>query len=168
MKLLGAILIVAAGAAMGLSKYLALKKRADTLDGLLSALGQMRGEISLRLTPLGELMRLLAEQGSGAAHGFFLKLSAGMENLDERGFSAVWDAALPELAVLSSDDLAAMAALGASLGRFDVAEQCAAINAAAARLEISAARAREALPAAGKLYIGLGLGVAAMLAVALL
>ena len=97
MRLLGALLIVAAGAALGISKYRALKKRADTLSALLSALEQMRGEISLRLTPLPELARLLSERGDAAVRAFFTGLSAGLERLDETGFSALWAAALPIL-----------------------------------------------------------------------
>lgn len=167
MKLLGALLIVAAGASFGISKYLALKRRADTLSGLLSALEQMRGEISLRLTPLPELAKLLSERGSAPVRAFFRCLCAGLERLDESSFAALWEGALPALGPLGGEALEALRPLGMTLGRFDAGEQEAALNRALSELSGCAAQARQALPAAGKLYIGLGLGFAAMLAVAL-
>ncbi|MCL2343106.1 MAG: stage III sporulation protein AB [Firmicutes bacterium] len=167
MKLLGALLIIAAGAALGISKYLVLKKRADTLSDLLSALEQMRGEISLRLTPLPELTKLLSERGNAAVRGFFARLSDELERLDEAGFSELWEAALPALTPLGGEDFAALRPLGAVLGRFDAREQETALSRAIAELGERAAQARAALPASAKLYIGLGFGVAAMLAVAL-
>ena len=167
MKFLGALLIVAAGAALGISKYLALKKRADTLSSLLSALEQMRGEITLRLTPLPELTRLLSERGNATVRVFFARLSDALEHLDEAGFSEHWEAALPILVPLSEEDLNVLRPLGAILGRFDAKEQEAALSRAISELGARASQARAALPASAKLYIGLGLGFAAMLAVAL-
>jgi stage III sporulation protein AB len=128
----------------------------------------MRGEISLRLTPLPELMKTLADHGGSDVRRFFGEVSGRMDQLSELSFSQIWDEALARLPSLDGGDRLALSSLGAVLGRFDAAEQTADISRAIARLQKSSDRAREALSGAGKLYVGLGAGLCAMVAAMLI
>lgn len=166
-KLLGAALLCGGGAAVGVYKYMSLRKRARTLAGLIAALNIMRGEIRVRLTPLPEILKMLSERGDASVRGFFARVSSRMPELAESSLSSIWRGALPELCDLCGDDAAALAELGDVLGRFDAAEQESAINAAAETLGASLSLLRERLRSAPRMYIGLGLCLGAMLAAAL-
>jgi len=165
LKFFGAALIIVSGFAVGAAKYASLKRGVAVLYELVASLEIMRGEIVSRLTPLPELMSML--EGRGLCGCFFGEVYRGLSDMSGLTFREIWNAALPCLDALSAEDAAVLSSLGAVLGRYDAREQEAAINRVSARLTLSAKRGSERLPGAGKLYIGLGAGLCAMLAVVL-
>jgi stage III sporulation protein AB len=167
-KLLGAVLIIVSGTAMGISKYLSLRRGVNTLYDLIAALETMRGEICTRLTPLPELTDILSRRGGDGVRKMFESVRRGLDGLSENSFSVIWDESLKELAGICPDDLYALSSLGAALGRYDAKEQEVIITRVIGQLSASAQRAGEGLRSAGKLYIGLGAGLCAMAAAVLI
>jgi len=169
-KLIGALLLVAAGAGMGLAKARELRFRVQSLVAILSSLEIMRGEICTRLTPLPEIFALLAAEAPEPASEFFCALKEGMSELGERSLGEIWSRALkdtPSLA-LKPEEERALHLFGMSLGRFDVSEQKQAIDRCMESMGRFLQKAREEVHTQGRLYTGLGLAFGMMLAVVLL
>ena len=142
MRFVGAALIAAAFAALGVSESLRLRRRARLVSALCSGLELLRGEIVSRLAPMPEAAERLARYGPEPARGFYAAVCAGLENLGGAEFSEIWRRALG-LLDLPDPARAAMENLGGSLGRYGAAEQAAAISACEQELRREAERARE-------------------------
>ncbi|MGI5935463.1 MAG: stage III sporulation protein AB [Oscillospiraceae bacterium] len=169
-KLIGAMLLVMAGAGMGLVKAGHLHFRVQSLSSILSSLEIMRGEICTRLTPLPEIFSLLAAEAPSPADKFFSAMKTGMSGLGQRSLGEIWGQALkdtPALA-LKPEEERALHLLGMSLGRFDVSEQKQAIDRCMESMGRFLEKAREDAQTQGRLYTGLGLAFGMMLAVILL
>ncbi|HHU22981.1 MAG TPA: stage III sporulation protein AB [Clostridiales bacterium] len=169
-KFIGALLLIAAGAGMGVAKTRQLHFRVRSLSSILGSLEIMRGEICTRLTPLPELFLQLAAEAPGPADEFFSALKTGLTGLGERSLGEIWYQALedtPSL-VLKPEEERALYLFGMSLGRFDVAEQKQAIDRCMESMGRFLETARGEAQARGRLYTGLGLALGMMLAVVLL
>ena len=137
MRLVGAALIAAAFAALGVSESLRLRRRARLVSALCSGLELLRGEIVSRLAPMPEAAERLARYGPEPARGFYAAVCAGLENL------------------------------GGSLGRYGAAEQAAAISACEQELRREAERAAQEAQVMGRLRAGLAAGAGLILAIVL-
>lgn len=163
MRIMGALLLVCAGAAVGLSKNLELKRRVRLLSALTAALGVMGEEIATLHTPLPELFHALAERGPEPLRAFF----AGMEEeTGSRPLSELWEERTRSLP-LSSEELDALRPLGMSLGRYDGDRQASEIGLVRTRLEALLEAGRAERDGRGRTYLGLGASLGAMLAVIL-
>ncbi|MBQ6847183.1 MAG: stage III sporulation protein AB, partial [Oscillospiraceae bacterium] len=60
-KIIGAIFLIGGATIMGMGASAALTSREKSLKGFLEALHIMHSEIGERLTPIDELMKILAE-----------------------------------------------------------------------------------------------------------
>ena len=165
MRLVGAALIAAAFAALGVSESLRLRRRARLVSALCSGL-ELRGEIVSRLAPMPEAAERLARYGPEPARGFYAAVCAGLENLGGAEFSEIWRRALG-LLDLPDPARAAMENLGGSLGRYGAAEQAAAISACEQELRREAERAAQEAQVMGRLRAGLAAGAGLILAIVL-
>ena len=147
MRLVGAALIAAAFAALGVSESLRLRRRARLVSALCSGLELLRGEIVSRLAPMPEAAERLARYGPEPARGFYAAVCAGLD--------------LPDPA------RAAMENLGGSLGRYGAEEQAAAISACEQELRREAERAAQEAQVMGRLRAGLAAGAGLILAIVL-
>lgn len=166
MRLVGAALIAAAFAALGVSESLRLRRRARLVSALCSGLELLRGEIVSRLAPMPEAAERLARYGPEPARGFYAAVCAGLENLGGAEFSEIWRRALG-LLDLPDPTRAAMENLGGSLGRYGAAEQAAAISACEQELRREAERAAQEAQVMGRLRAGLAAGAGLILAIVL-
>jgi stage III sporulation protein AB len=114
-----------------------LRARVRSLHALVGALGVMSNEICDRLTPMPELLHLMAAEAAFPASRLFQNALENIPALGSRSFSSIWRQAVcatPEL-LLSPTETLVLTELGQSLGRYDVAEQKSAIHYAQRRLE---------------------------------
>lgn len=162
-RIAGALLLAAAGAAIGFERSARVKRRASLLSALCAALGVMAEEISLLRTPLPELFSRLAVNGPEETRGFFASLTAA----DGSPLSGRWSVCVNALPV-GAEEKEALNALGMSLGRYDAQSQCAQIEYTRALLQQMTEQARCERDGKAKTYVGLGLSLGAMLAVILL
>ena len=170
MKPIGAILIIAAGLGIGFGGAAELRRRVRVLTDLIASLVTVRAEITVRMTPLPELLEALAQTAPHSVRGFYEHLGKSLQFLGERSFAELWlrAAERSEELGLKSDELGELTALGASLGRYDASEQAAAIDLCVSRLNASLELAREEARTGGKLIMGLGAAGGLVLAVILI
>lgn len=162
-RLSGALLLVIAGAALGLERSARVKRRVRLLSALGAALGVMAEEISMLRTPLPELFAQLAGRVGPELRGFFAALSEP----DGRPVSEEWGECVDELPLLP-EERETLRSLALSLGRYDAPSQCAQIELVRTQVGRLAQEARLERDGKGKTYLGLGLSLGAMVAVILL
>ena len=136
-RFIGAVLITIGTAAWGILSVFRLRSRVKNLHALTSALGIMRSEICDRLTPMPELLRSISDEATYPASQLFSNVSGEMNTLGTKPFSAIWSHAVkntPELLLNPPEELV-LTELGVRLGRYDIAEQAAAIQYAQRRME---------------------------------
>jgi len=166
-RVVGALLIVAAFSLAGAGVSAELRARARRLNALCSALELMRGEVVDRLAPVPEIAERLAVSGPEESRAFFRRLSTEMENLGERAFSEIWSSCAGSLG-LRQEEREALCGLGRCLGRYGADEQDAAISRCMALLGGFAKKAEEEAASGARLYGGLGVTVGLLLAVVLI
>lgn len=167
MKTVGCILLLGASGWFGLGAVWGLKARAAQLAALLGALEEMERELSCRLTPMPELLGRLART-TGPVGEFFALCAEGLDRLGERSFAQLWNRALEAAGLsLEEEDLRPLAELGGSLGRYDGASQCAALQQAHGRLEERLRDAEERRERLGRVYGALSLAAGTFLIILL-
>ena len=160
------LILIAACAGFGYSLVQAEKRRERLVTAMASSLEILKGEITVRLTPLPDCADFLAESGPEEVRGFYVGLGTSMGALGEVEFSRIWSACLRSLD-LPGTALDALDYLGRSLGRFDAASQGAAIDRCLAALGGAAGELHEKTRRDARLHMGLSLAAGALLAVIL-
>ena len=169
LRLTGAVLLLAASAAMGFGAAGALRRHEQVLERLIRTLEGMGRELTGRLPPLPDLLERASEESEGAVRTFFRLCGESLRRRKERPFGMLWRQALEAAQLpLEEDELALLADLGDVLGRYDGASQGRALRETAQRLEEKLARAREKNGRMGKVYGTLGVTAGAFLAIVLL
>ena len=164
LKIIGAVLVTVATTSVGLMSAGYLKNRARTLSTLVFGLEIMRAEICTRLTPIPELLELLARQTGEPANIFFADCLIKLRAMRGRPFSEVWKAALKGSGalVLNDAELEILTELGSALGRYDVERQGEAISGAKKRLEAQLAKAESERDKESRTrtFLGIAAGIA--------
>ena len=144
------------------------KQRIETLRGLCAALELMEAELGTRLSPMPELVGLLAGKMGGQTGAFFSHLSSLMEKLGAEDFSALWqEAANAMLDALDAADLDELCRLGHILGQYELDKQLAAVRLCAAALRSGLDAAEKEYPGEKRLGLGLSTAAGALLIIAL-
>ena len=152
-KIAGAAFIICGRLGFGAAEIAGLNRRVRLLSGLISALELMRGELINRLTPMSDILELIKRETSGPVRDFFSSVLLGMENLGEKSFSEIWSRAVRSSGLdLTEPEERALRELGASLGRYDVQLQAAALQRTAARFELFLREAEERRKRDGKIH----------------
>ncbi len=169
MNLLGAILLISGGLAAGIMKARALTDTDRTYSAMIHVLGFIKSEISSRKAPLDDILLRLKTNCPRQISLFVSRLSDGLLKLDEQTFCTVWTSSAEDcLQSLSPQSVAAVAALGSSLGRYDADMQCAALERCMAELLSARDEMRTRLSANKRMYIGLGGAGGLILAIVLI
>ena len=87
---IGALLLMAGAAGLGLGAAAQLRTRVASLRSLVGALGQLERELTFRLTPMPELMERLARQSQGPAAYLFAHCRDHLCELGEKSFGQLW------------------------------------------------------------------------------
>ena len=122
-KLIGAVLVIAACGGFGLSLVISHRRAEETLRQLISALDYMECELQYRLTPLPDLCRQTAEASNGWVRAVFNSLAQELENQISPEVKTCMNAALCRVRELPAQVRKAMQELGQTLGRFDLPGQ---------------------------------------------
>lgn len=121
-KYLGAILVILGCGGFGFSMAAAHRREEKLLRQLQDILQYMYCELQFHLTPLPELCRGAAKQGSGVLSALFRQLAEDMDQHRSAQISDCMHRALSENEVLPSlREL--LTSLGSTLGQFDLAGQ---------------------------------------------
>ena len=169
-SVIGAILIIGATAAVGLSSVWRMRTRIRVLSGLMAALETMKSEICDRLTPMPELLEQLARESDPPVDRFFHRAVREMAAIGIQSFYFIWKAAVegsPELE-LTSNERQTLTDLGRTLGRYDTEEQRDALLYTLRRLERHLRCAEEERVKHGRVHAVLGIAVGVFVVVILL
>ena len=166
LKIIGAVFIAGSALAMGVNAAEQLKRHADDLSELIYALGIMKNEISLRLTPMRELTEKLSKETVGAVSELFARCGEMLPELGSRSFMSIWKESVEKTPLLlKKQEKDTLAELGAVLGRYDAAAQLKAIDYCSARLEDFLKTAETDARSKGRTRTAAGLAVGLMLVI---
>ena len=149
-KPVGAALLLAGGVLCGCTIRRELRRRAALLADLAEWLGYLEAEISLRLTPLPELLD--PDRGAETIRPFLADLRRCFD--ESASFPEAWRAALAGL-TLAADARDALDELGNTLGRYDAVCQADALRLTRGRLLTAAENARQEAQTRGALALRL-------------
>lgn len=168
-RLLGALLIASASAALGIGCVNAEKRRISALRSMERLLKTVAGELGARLSPLPVLFAQLEGRCDGAAAAFAAALNARLAQLGEREFRELWaESVAATLDMLGREERELLSALGLSLGRYELERQLAELNLTLDLLAGAIARRSAALPEKKRLGLGLAWAGGALLVIVLL
>lgn len=165
---MGAVLLIAGFALLGLLGALRLRRRAGDLRGVLWGLEAMERSLSDRMEPLEGMLACAEECTAGRVRDFFARCRRGLLSRDER-FVALWRGNLEKAGLfLDGEDRELLQQLGEVLGRYDAGSQSASLRQTARRLELRLRAAEEESRRLGKVYGTSGIAVGLMMTVLLL
>ncbi len=164
-RLLGALLVTAAGLLAGLLAAGGLRERAERLAELGRMLELMEFELSRFSTPLPTLFERLAGQLAGDAGALCRRMRDGLQELGSRTLADIWAAALE---ALPPAERRMLLPLGQVLGRYGAEEQRMALAVCRESVARAAAEARTAQREKGRMLVGVSAAGAAALAVLLI
>ena len=168
MKLLGAAMILTASFCAGIIHSLTKRQRIDNLQEICSALALMEGELGARLTPMPELIRLLAGRAPGQTGAFFSVLSASMDRLGEEDFASLWQMAVRQtMRSMEEAEREELCRLGLILGQYELEKQLAAIRTCMVVLRGGLETAQNKYLTEKKLSLGLPAAAGALLIIVL-
>ena len=167
-RLMGAALVAAGGAALGFQAAARLRKQVRALEEMSQGLALLERELELNAPPLSRLLERGAERSRGPAEELFRDCLQGLNHLDREDFSSLWRRLVSGCHALGSEGQAVLFPLGDTLGRYDGERQREALAAARRRLEELSARLEEDSRRRGRVYQALGLSGGAFLVILLL
>ncbi|MCI9169576.1 MAG: stage III sporulation protein AB [Lawsonibacter sp.] len=167
-RLMGAALVAAGGAALGFQAAVGLRKQVRALEEMSQGLALLERELELNAQPLSRLLERGAERSRGPAEELFRDCLQGLNHLDREDFSSLWRRLVSGCHALGSEGQAVLFPLGDTLGRYDGERQREALAAARRRLEELSARLEEDSRRRGRVYQALGLSGGAFLVILLL
>lgn len=168
MRLMGAALVAAGGAALGFQAAAGLRSQVRALEEMSQGLALLERELELNAPPLSRLLERGAERSRGPAEKLFRECLRGLDRLDREDFSTLWRRLVSGCMALGREGQAVLAPLGDTLGRYDGERQREALAAARRRLEELSARLEEDSRRRGRVYQALGLSGGAFLVILLL
>lgn len=168
LRALGAVLVAAGGAWMGLRAAEELRRRERALEDMVSGLALLEQELGLGGLPLGQMFRMLSEQVRGPARNLFAACGAELFRTDRPAFPVIWSRLVQELPGLDPEARRTLSLLGETLGRCDGRSQQQAVAAVRKQLEEQRRRAGEDRRRQGRVYQILGLTGGAFLVILLM
>lgn len=123
MRMIGAMLIVAACGAVGFSIAAAHRRGEQALQQLIGALDFMVCELQYRMTPLPQLVRMAAKESQGVIGNALWFLAQELEQQISPDAASCMAAAVERTQKLPDAARRNLLLLGSSLGRFDLQGQ---------------------------------------------
>lgn len=170
MKIVGALLLVAACTLFGVGQARKLYYRQSCLEDTLNLLRFMDAELKNGSVPIPEIFRELGKLSNSKLHGFYNELNIKMVGLGEESLADIWNSCIMnnKSISLSIRQRQQLCRVGAYLGRYSESEQSEAISACISHMEDELERSSEKAREGGKLYTSLGLTFGLMLAAVLI
>lgn len=161
-KILGAIMIGFACGYLGLKISFSMKKRAESLNYIITSLEMLESEINFSMNKLKQSFIRVDKCG-------IFKVAA--ENLDEKGIKTAWENAVKECSTelsLKEADTEILMTLGKNIGRTDTDNQIKNIKYIKSMIAEQEKQAQSEYRRFGKMYRNGGVLVGLMLVVILL
>lgn len=169
MNYIGALFIVFAALAIGISKAMESRRQVKELYAAISMLETVKNEISSRRTPIFEIFAGLSSSNNRYIKSFSEAVIENSDRLSELGFYEIWcGCVISELSALTQNALEEMSRVGRNLGRYDAELQKSALDRCISSLSAEYANTKDALKSNEKMYIGLGGGAGLILALVLI
>ena len=169
MRYVGAITICLAALFIGLSRAREEKVKTQLLRELCSLLEIMKSEISDNKTALIKLFSMQNLNSFELIFPFIESINMGISSIGDRRFNDIWCGCVSEkLSILPEKSMSALLSLGNSLGRYDAEMQKSSIERCIAKVSAECEAAENSLKNNEKMYIGLGGGAGAILALMLI
>lgn len=168
MRLIGAVLVAAGGAWLGLQAAETLHRRVREVRQMAQGLAWLESELELNAPPLAELLAQGSRRSRGPARVLFQDCARGLERLDEEEFSHLWRRLVEERTELGPEGQAVLIPLGDTLGRYETERQRACLSAASRQLEELAGRLERESRGRSRVYEALGLSGGVFLVILLL
>ncbi len=146
MKLLGAVVLVAAGGAAGMLVAREYSRRPGELKSLLSSIQMLETEIVYGATPLAEALESAAAGSDRGVAAFFQRTARDLRSMKGRTAGEAWQKSLEWFYTVSSlnrRETAILANLGRALGISDREDQAKHLRLACEQLKMEIARAEE-------------------------
>ena len=167
MRIIGAIILTAAAASLGIVKARELKCCSDTLCELNVMLEIMKNEIYTRRSPLKKA--ILCVPAGKHTRSFRDRLYEELDSLNERTFSLIWTECVNiYLPQLCDEQKSALNELGCTLGRYDAELQAQALDRCMTSLSNDYSQIYAQLSSKRKMYIGAGTCMGLILSIILL
>lgn len=169
LRILGAVLIVGCSTLLGVGVSSRSRQRIRALRSLLESLPRLKAELEGLLTPLPTLLALLTREAAQPASELYGAAALKMEK-KALSFRAAWEQAVEETEALCllPEELRALRALGAVLGRSDAATQAAAVDRTVKQLSLFLELEEKDRTGKNRVHAALGAGAGVMLALLLL
>ena len=90
MRLMGAVLVAAGGAALGFQAAASLQKRGRAVRQMEEGLALLERELELNAPPLSRLLERGAAHSGGPARALFQDCVRGLDSLDQEDFPSLW------------------------------------------------------------------------------
>ena len=167
-RLIGAVLLTAGSAALGLGSAAHLRNRVQDLRGVICGLESMERRLASDLEPLEGMLAGAVQDTTGRPRKLF-EFCLGQLRENTGNFSGLWQAALDtESLFLGPFDMEELRQLGTVLGRYDGDSQLEALRRSVCRLEALLAEAEEQREKMGKVYGTTGISAGLLLTILLL
>ena len=169
LRLVGAGMLLAASAALGLSAAGELTARVRDLEQLILAIKSMEWELHSKRSLLPEVLRRTMSCMTGNVKEFYLLCISRLERKEGVPFSQIWEQAAEAAPLhLNDTDRALLLEVGRILGRSDADSQCIALKETRERLTRALEDAREEKNRMGRVYGMLGITAGSFLAIILI
>jgi|GEM_PF-1584947 len=170
MKIIGALLLVAASTLLGVGQARKLYYRRSCLEGVLDALRFIDAELKNGSVPIPEIFQELKRLPPSQLSSFFENLNARMARFGEESLSEIWSGCVlsDNTISLSEGQRQELCRVGTYLGRYSETEQSDAIAVCLERLGTELTRSADKAREGAKLFTGLGLTFGLMLAAVLI
>ena len=166
MRVIGALLLIAAASGFGMIRASELRKRPAVLHAMINAIMLLKSDISSRGMSLPDAAAHVAGQCAEMIRPMFLTVCVMLKR-DSGTFFDAWNSGIDEISCLLPQEAESLRDLGAHLGKYDVSAQANALEACIDAMNEYEHGAAQDFKQFGRLYTGLGLTVGTMLAVAL-
>lgn len=168
LRLMGCILLVAAGAMGAWQRINALHCRERTLFAFAAALRRGAAELEAHRTPTGELLELLAMDNDPGVSRFFGQIYRDMDREGPAVFSSAWNRSVQGCTVLEPGERQTLTALGQVLGQYGVGDTCAALKRCGDFFQQEGEQVRRQIPEQTRVYLGVGLSWGAIAGILLI
>ena len=166
MRLLGAILLVAATSYMGFARAVEVRRKPAYLRMIAGALTLLKHEIVAKSSDLPNAVSHVSVHCADRIRPFFYSVSSKIENA-YGSFAEVWAEEVSGLSGLNKQEMDLLEQLGLHLGKYDAESQKNALDQCIDSFLSLADEASCDARRYGRLYAGIGLTIGSMLAVAL-
>jgi stage III sporulation protein AB len=169
-KLIGAVLIVSAGASFGFMQAMHLAKRPKQIRLIIGALQRLETEIMYGMTPLPDALRRISLQCAEPVAGLFRKAAQELAGQTVHSTNEIWQRAVEESwkrSSMKNGELETLRQLGFTLGLSDRIDQVKHLRLAASQLQTEEDLAREEQRRYEKMWRSLGVLAGALIAILL-